>query len=303
MDDTVAPMTPRRTELLARALLVVLGVVVVAMVLAPATTQVAVSVVLRVANALRTHVGHGTLTLSDDFVLAAVVTGVTTCLPALVAGVSRASRPEPLPIRRAALVSLLVAGVGALALALVGADPSTTFRSLVTAAAVGVALGTLGLAAHRTLRDAGRSALRADGRSRRAAVVLGALYAALVGVIAFTGSPVDAGAQPWLLRTLERLHRVGLPAWFDYAATEFSANVVFFVPLGVFVVLLLGARRWWVGAGTGFVLSVVIEVSQSLFLPARFGSVDDVVSNTCGAVIGALVGVMVVGRSGSLTSR
>jgi hypothetical protein len=295
-------MTPRRTELLARALLVVLGVVVVAMVLVPASAQAAVSAVLRVANALRTRVGHGTLTLSDDFVLAAVVTGVTACLPALVAGAGRASRPEPLPVRRAALVSLLVAVVGAVALALVHAAPFTTFRSLVTAAAVGVALGTLGLAAHRTLRDAARSALRADGRSRRAAVALGAVYAALVGVIAFTGSPVDAGAQPWLLRTLER-HRIGLPGWFDYAATEFSANVVFFVPLGVFVVLLLGARRWWVGAGTGFLLSVVIEVSQSLFLPARFGSVDDVVSNTCGAVIGALVGVVVVGRSGSLTSR
>jgi hypothetical protein len=31
--------------------------------------------------------------------------------------------------------------------------------------------------------------------------------------------------------------------------------------------------------------------------------VDDVVSNTGGAVSGALVGVVVVGRSGSLTSR
>jgi glycopeptide antibiotics resistance protein len=63
------------------------------------------------------------------------------------------------------------------------------------------------------------------------------------------------------------------------------------------VLLLFGARAWWVGMLGGFLASCAIETVQALFLPARFASVDDVLSNTSGAVLGVLLGIVVLGRA------
>ncbi len=148
--------------------------------------------------------------------------------------------------------------------------------------------------AHSVRRRGGTSA-HATGRSRRVALVLAVAYAVAVVLIGFWGTPVDAGARPWLDRLIGLLQRHGAPSWFGYDAVESSANVVFFVPLGLLVVLLAGARWWWAGAAAGLVVSCVIETGQALFLPARYATIDDVVANTLGAVLGALLGVVALG--------
>ncbi|WP_134195698.1 VanZ family protein [Curtobacterium sp. PhB25] len=139
-------------------------------------------------------------------------------------------------------------------------------------------------------RDSGRAP--ATGRSRRVAMWLAAAYGVAVVLVGFWGSPVDAAAGPTLDRVIAIAHRHGAPDWFGYGTIESLSNVVFFVPLGLLVVLLAGARWWWAGAAAGLAASACIETAQALFLPARTSSIDDVLANGLGAVLGAAVGVL-----------
>lgn len=64
-------------------------------------------------------------------------------------------------------------------------------------------------------------------------------------------------------------------------------NVLLFVPIGVLVVL--AARRpWWHATLAALVLSTLIELAQWRWLE-RDSSWVDIVANTCGALIGAVV--------------
>jgi glycopeptide antibiotics resistance protein len=107
---------------------------------------------------------------------------------------------------------------------------------------------------------------------------------------------VDRDASDFLMRSLRKLHRWGVPPWFDYGVVEFTSNVILFVPLGALVARILGQRLWWGGAAAGFVLSALIELSQLAFLPARFPSVADVAANTFGAMVGALLALVFMAR-------
>lgn len=233
-------------------------------------------------------VGHGLLSVEDGFVTAAAVTVVVVPLPALVAAAGRGAHAVAgwRASAWAAVACLVVVSIRAAQ----GGTPGASWVSGVLACGVGVLLGCLLLAALRT------RAVAPTPRSRRLATTLLVLYGIGVLVVGFWGSPVDAGAHPGILRVLDLAHRAGLPVWFGYGALEFTANVVFFVPLGLLVVLRLGTRAWWAGAAAGLVVSAAIEVGQALFLPARFASLDDVLANTSGAVIGAMVGVVLLGR-------
>ncbi len=266
----------------ARAVLAVGTAVLIALASLPWFATAAVEVFRAVVAVLR-GAGHGLLSVEDGFVTAMAVTAVTIPLPALVAvGVPTTDRRAT---GWAALGTVLIVTV----VAVRTPTPGSTWVSLVLASAVGLLLGWLALSAVR-----GR-AVPATVRSRRTATWLIVLYGVGVLLVGFTGSPVDAGAHPWIMRALGDVHDLGVPDWFGYGALEFTANVVFFVPLGLLVVLLVGGRRWWVGGVAGLVVSACIETGQALFLPARFASLDDVLSNTSGAVIGALVGVVVLG--------
>lgn len=90
-------------------------------------------------------------------------------------------------------------------------------------------------------------------------------------------------------------HGVPLP----YEVVEAGANVVMFVPLGVLGTLLARpsdedarehlARTLLRAAAWGAALSTLIETAQLLWLPSRVPTVQDVVMNTTGAVLGALL--------------
>ncbi|MBF4614157.1 VanZ family protein [Curtobacterium sp. VKM Ac-1376] len=99
-------------------------------------------------------------------------------------------------------------------------------------------------------------------------------------------------------------HSHGLPGRLGYDTVESLANVVFVVPLGLLVVplcllvvLLASARWWWAGLAAAVVVSACIETGQALFLPARTATLDDVVENGVGALVGAVAGVLLLSRA------
>lgn len=124
-------------------------------------------------------------------------------------------------------------------------------------------------------------------RDRRVVVAVASVY--LAGLVVLV-----AGPWGWALNRLTvRFYvffRYDWPVAPDWAGPEHYGvllNVLLFVPVGALAVLLLHRPWWWVTvvAASG---SAAIEVVQALFL-ARVGDPRDVVANTLGAAIGALV--------------
>lgn len=122
---------------------------------------------------------------------------------------------------------------------------------------------------------------------------------AILLLITLSPQQVDAGRDGMIDWVLSALHTVGVPASFGYRELEFSANIVMFVPLGFFTSLILSRRPWSVMLMLPLVVSVFVELAQLLLLPMRVASLADVVANTAGGWIGALVAVIV----GAVTAR
>jgi glycopeptide antibiotics resistance protein len=73
------------------------------------------------------------------------------------------------------------------------------------------------------------------------------------------------------------------------AVTELVANVLLFVPLGsALAVRHPGASTWWI-AGVAAAVSLAVEVAQAIMNTGRLADVTDVVANTSGATLGALL--------------
>lgn len=123
----------------------------------------------------------------------------------------------------------------------------------------------------------------------RFVAVLGVLYLAVVLLVTLWPTTVDRGLDPYIARVLQALYERGMPAFIDYAFVEFTANIVFFVPVGFLGGLLFSHRVWWLAVPAGALLSACVETAQALFLPDRVASPADVVANTTGTVIGAIV--------------
>ncbi|MFF1831725.1 VanZ family protein [Paenarthrobacter sp. NPDC058040] len=85
------------------------------------------------------------------------------------------------------------------------------------------------------------------------------------------------------------LAALGLPFKDAAAAVEFVSNIVMFVPFGGLVRFLWPSRwTWWRILLLGAATSTLIELTQ-LLIPGRVTALSDVIANTAGAVIGALV--------------
>lgn len=117
-------------------------------------------------------------------------------------------------------------------------------------------------------------------------------YGLIVILATMWPTPLDQGFASSINRLLAVLHRNGIPEWFGYTKLEFSANVLMFVPLGFLVSMLLPVRVWWLALIICPGLSVAIELTQGLALSARFATLSDVLSNSLGALIGALIAVI-----------
>ena len=106
-------------------------------------------------------------------------------------------------------------------------------------------------------------------------------------------TPLDQGYESAIDRFLAVLHRNGVPEWFGYNKLEFSANVLMFVPLGFLLALALSRRAAWVALLLVPAFSVSIELVQAVALSARFATPMDVLANTAGGYIGALVAFII----------
>jgi VanZ family protein len=127
-------------------------------------------------------------------------------------------------------------------------------------------------------------------------VVLAAVgVAVLAGVllIGYLPSRVDGGVEPLVRRVLAMAQAAGAPEWVNYEFAGFLGNVGFFVPVGLIAALLLPRRFWWLAIPIGVVLSAALELGQALFLPDRVASPSDVLANSIGAGLGALLGAAI----------
>lgn len=116
-----------------------------------------------------------------------------------------------------------------------------------------------------------------------------AVMLAVLALIGFWPTPVDAPAQGGIASVLGFLHAHGIPGWINYSFVERSANVALFIPFGIAAALAYPDKRWWQNAALGMAVSGCMELGQLLFLHNRFSSLVDVVTNSGGTVIGVLL--------------
>ena len=65
-------------------------------------------------------------------------------------------------------------------------------------------------------------------------------YLVALALIAYWPTPVDRDAHDSVVWVIDLLQRLGAPEWLRYNAIEYAANIVLFVPVGLFVVILAG---------------------------------------------------------------
>jgi len=127
--------------------------------------------------------------------------------------------------------------------------------------------------------------------------VITVLYLVGVGWVTLGPEPYDDGTSSILWRFLDFFGRYDATDWITFDRVEFVANIAMFVPLGMFFVLLLGRKQWWLAMILCGGISCAIEIWQGALLPTRVADVSDIVANTSGGTIGVLLGVVLMSIS------
>lgn len=131
--------------------------------------------------------------------------------------------------------------------------------------------------------------------------VLAPLTIVYLGVVAWVTlgpQPLDHRQQRWVLALARAARAVVRPHWprlaeqLSYDHAEFAANIAMFAPIGLFLVLLLGRRFWWLAILACVAMTAFIETAQR-FIPGRVSDVRDIASNSIGGVLGVLVALVV----------
>ena len=118
------------------------------------------------------------------------------------------------------------------------------------------------------------------------------VYLGIVGWLTLGPQPLDDEPNGMLFKLLEYLDRYPSTAWVSYNGLEFTANILMFIPIGLFFLLLLGRPYWFVAVLAGVGLTFAIETAQ-LFLPTRVSDPRDLASNSIGALIGVVTALLV----------
>lgn len=121
------------------------------------------------------------------------------------------------------------------------------------------------------------------------------LYLGFVGLVTLTPSSDSPDYYDLAARVLARLQRYPeldpLTSRLSVERIEFLANIGLFVPLGVFLLLLVSTRLWWVALAAGIVLTSMIETVQQE-IPGRVSDPRDVAANAIGMFLGIAVAVV-----------
>ena len=128
---------------------------------------------------------------------------------------------------------------------------------------------------------------------RRAPALL-TVYSVLLAIALFAPSSQHQASA--VLRLAQLLVWAGAPIELvTFGRLEVLMNAVIVAPVTFLASMAWPARSWRDWTAFGFVLAVLVEVSQGLLLPARQAAFSDVVANTAGALAGAAL--VAVGRS------
>jgi len=128
---------------------------------------------------------------------------------------------------------------------------------------------------------------------RITALALLIAFGVAVTVITLWPGPPDPDGQRALKAFLLRAYAHGLPTWISFGAVEFAANILLFVPIGLFGALALPRHRWLV-VPASIAGSIAIEVFQAARLSQRDGTPRDVIANGIGALLGYLAAAVVL---------
>ena len=113
------------------------------------------------------------------------------------------------------------------------------------------------------------------------------IYVAVVAFIVFwPGSDVPSSSVQHIHGWLQEL---GAPADLSRERVEFGLNVLLFVPLSLLGSLLKPRWTWSSWVVVGYCATVGVEAIQGLLLPQRSPTMKDIVANTGGALIGAVI--------------
>jgi glycopeptide antibiotics resistance protein len=118
------------------------------------------------------------------------------------------------------------------------------------------------------------------------------VYLGVVGWITLGPQPLDDRADSLVWRLLAFFSRYASTDWITYSFLEFWSNVLMFIPVGLFFLLLLGRRRWWLAIGLGVMLTLGIEFVQQ-YLPDRVSDPRDILANSLGALVGVVAALLV----------
>jgi VanZ family protein len=125
--------------------------------------------------------------------------------------------------------------------------------------------------------------------------VLTLAYLGFVGLVTLTPAEEQPDYSQLAARVLARLQRYPdldpLTSRLSVERVEFLANIGLFVPLGVFLLLLVGSRLWWVALAAGIVLTSMIENVQRS-IPGRVSDPRDVAANSIGMVVGIALALL-----------
>ncbi|MBL0747843.1 VanZ family protein [Nocardioides baculatus] len=121
------------------------------------------------------------------------------------------------------------------------------------------------------------------------------LYVGFVGLVTLTPGSDTPDYYDLAARVLARMQRYPeldpLTYRLSVERIEFLANIGLFVPLGVFLLLLVGTRAWWVALMAGIVLTSMIERVQGE-IPGRVSDPRDVAANSIGMFVGIAVAIV-----------
>lgn len=121
------------------------------------------------------------------------------------------------------------------------------------------------------------------------------VYLGFVGLVTLTPAEDQPDYASLAGRLLARLQRYPdldpLTSRLSIERIEFVANIGLFVPLGMFLLLLVGTRHWFAALAAGIVLTSMIESVQRE-IPGRVSDPRDVAANSIGMFVGVALAVM-----------
>jgi glycopeptide antibiotics resistance protein len=127
---------------------------------------------------------------------------------------------------------------------------------------------------------------------RWGARILLAVYSALLAIALFSPSSEHQSSAVAHLGSV--LSSLGMPSRLvTYPRLEVVMNAAIVAPVTFLGSLSFPAWSWRDWTAAGFLVAVVVELAQGLLLPDREATFSDIVANTMGALVGALVVALV----------